>query len=631
MMKLRYGMLIQQWWQARSQTGRRRSWGCFWLFVFVWIGGAVVSYSTVAGIMRLAGGARLIMSLSMGSFGYLWALFKQLSLLQESVQTPHLLWLPLAFTMPSAIYLFFVIWDKEVHPAYALKKRMEQFADSQGRSSTASAVQQLQIEYGVPFAHVADEQQQLNRIGLDQTTGEGHILVTAPTRAGKGLHLTETLLSWHGAALVIDPKGEQFERTAAFRSQFGPVYRLPGHQIRLADYYSHLLDRDDVAELHQHWIRPWESRETIFAEKALSLFTAAGLFAEAKQLDPIRVLLDLAESDPVEALSALETVPAARRHVRVFTNGAKPDEYRDDKFVTSAYGNLTTRLATYQKHVDTIAPSDNRHLIDSSWVEQNSTIYLTYSLQDLQGAGGVIASIVAALLRHQMQAVGNKRMLVAVDELPALGLRNIANYLATAGGFGVTLLLYVQSIAQLRELYGQEGTRSVLSNCAHQLWYPPTEIETAEVMSKLYGVTLRANPAQSSSTGSRQFHNGRGERGVLTNHNEGASYAWQEKAELLPSQMMALPKEQILVSTLADKRYLFMGQRLNPIPLFNRLPSPSLLRLPTPRYSERRYLDWAVLSAESNTRPQAQPSANEVEATEDTQVSAERPPINDLI
>ena len=629
-MKLRYGMLIQQWWQARSQSSRKRSWGCVWLFVCIWIGGAFVSYSAVAGIMRLAGGARFVMSLSMGSFGYLWALFKQLGLLQESVQTPHLLWLPLAFAMPAFVYLFFVIWDKEVHPAYALKKRMEQFANSQGRGSATSVSQQLQVDYGVPFAHVADAQQKSVRVGLDYVTGEGHVLVTAPTRAGKGLHLTETLLSWHGAALIIDPKGEQFERTAAYRSQFGAVYRLPGHCIRLADYYGQLLDRDDVAELHQHWIRPWESRETIFAEKALSLFTAAGLFAEAKQLDPIRVLLDLAESDPIEALSALETVPAARRHVRVFTNGAKPDEYRDDKFVTSAYGNLTTRLATYQKHIDTIAPSNNRHLIDPSWVEQNSTIYLTYSLQDLQGAGGVIASIVAALLRQQMQAVGNKRMLVAVDELPALGLRNIASYLATAGGFGVTLLLYVQSIAQLRELYGQEGTRAVLSNCAHQLWYPPTEIETAEVMSKLYGMTLRANPAQSSSTGSRQFHNGRGERGVLTNYNEGASYAWQEKAELLPSQMMALPKEQILVSTLADKRYLFMGQRLNPIPLFNRLPSPSLLRLPTARYTERQYLDWAALSAESSTSSEAQPSTDETEAIENTPVSAENPLVGDL-
>ncbi len=452
-------------------------------------------------------------------------------------------------------------------------------------------------------------------------------MVTAPTRSGKGLHLTETLLRWRGATVIIDPKGEQLKRTAAYRSQFGPIYRLPGHRIPLSEYYGRLLDRDDVAELHQHWIRPSESRETIFAEKALSLFTAAGLFADAKQLDPLRVLLDLAESDPVEALTALETVPAARRHVRVFTNGAAPDAYRDDKFVTSAYGNLTTRLATYQKHIDTIAPPDNRHLIDPNWVADNSTIYLTYSLQELQGAGGVIASILAALLRRQMEHAQRQRLLVAIDELPAVGLKNIANYLATVGGFGETLLLYVQSIAQLRELYGREGTRSVLSNCVHQIWYPPSDIETADVMSKLYGMTLRANPSQSSSTGSRQMQNGRGERAVLTNHNEGASYAWQEKAELLPSQMMALPKEQVMVSTLADKRYLLMGRRLNPIPLFARLPPPTLLRLPIARNIQRHYLDWSTLT---RNEPPIVDTSTRDESVENTPIAAEHPPIDDL-
>ena len=190
MMNLRYGMLIQQWWQTRSPSGRRRSWGCLWLFILGWMGGAFVSYATVAGIMRLAGGARLIMSLSMGGFGWLWILFKQLGWLQESLQTPHLLWLPFAFTMPTAVYLFFVIWDKEVPPAYALQKRMTQFAASQGRDSADSVIQSLQIEHGVPFAHVPLDPQASAPIGLDGVSGEGHILVAAPTRAGKVRRVT---------------------------------------------------------------------------------------------------------------------------------------------------------------------------------------------------------------------------------------------------------------------------------------------------------------------------------------------------------------------------------------------------------------------------------------------------------
>jgi hypothetical protein len=84
------------------------------------------------------------------------------------------------------------------------------------------------------------------------------------------------------------------------------------------------------------------------------LFTAVGLYAQELGLDPLRVLLDLAESDPTEALQAMEKIATVKRHIRVFTNGAEPDDYHEDKFVTSAYGNFTTRLATYQKHIDTI-------------------------------------------------------------------------------------------------------------------------------------------------------------------------------------------------------------------------------------------------------------------------------------
>ncbi|MFQ5401802.1 MAG: type IV secretory system conjugative DNA transfer family protein, partial [Anaerolineae bacterium] len=425
-----------------------------------------------------------------------------------------------------------------------------------------------------------------------------------------GLHLTDTLLTWPGPALVVDPKGEQLERTAAWRSQFGPIYRLPGHQINLAAYYRQLLDRDDIAELHAHLMRPSESREPIFAEKTMSLLTAVGLFAEEKMLNPIRVLLDLGETDLKEALTGLETVAAARRHVRVFTNGARPNAYREDKFVTSAFGNFTTRLATYQKHIDTIAPpnANSRLVIGPDWARRNGTIYITYSLQDLKGVGGVVAAVIAAILRWQMSAQAGQarreRLLVAIDELPAVGLRNIADYLATCGGYGITLLLYVQSLSQLKELYGQEGAGAILSNCAHQVWHPPTEYETAEFMSRLYGITLKVNPAHSTSRGSRRETGKEGRTHTQTNHNQGASWSWRERAELLPSQVMSLSNDQVLVSTrmsgpesAGKQRIIFLGRRLNPVPLFEKLPPASLLRLPRPRYGKRAYTAWVEEAA----------------------------------
>jgi hypothetical protein len=166
-------------------------------------------------------------------------------------------------------------------------------------------------------------------------------------------------------------------------------------------------------------------------------------------------------------------------------------------------------------------------------------------------------------------------------------------------------------MAQLKELYRPDGTSAILSNCAHQVWYPPTEHETAEAMSRLYGMTLKANPVHSSSRGSRQHKDKEGRANLQTNNNQGASWSWHERPELLPSQVMSLPKEQVMITTLAGvQRIVFLGQRLNPIPLFDKLPPASLLRLPQPRYGERFYTRWietAVPAAKGTPLAEEQP------------------------
>jgi len=80
---------------------------------------------------------------------------------------------------------------------------------------------------------------------------------------------------------------------------------------------------------------------------------------------------------------------------------------------------------------------------------------------------------------------------------------------------------------------------------------------------------------------------------------------------------MALPKEQVMVTTLAGaQRIVFLGQRLNPIPLFDKLPPASLLRLPRPRYGpeeERFYTHWLG----TETPPiEASSAAKEIPAAE---------------
>lgn len=621
------GFYLKTWWEERPAARKRWAWGGLGLLAVVWLAGAVHAPATVDGIARLGGIWRWLLALCIGGFSFLWRLLEATGGIQETLQRPSLLWIPLAGALPAFLFGLYALFNLPVSEQYAMKKRLQRLARAQGRLESQEAAEKFAIRKGLPLVTVPDRKGKPAMVGLDFKDSEGHAMVIAPTQTGKGLHLTETLLHWPGPALVVDPKLEQLERTAAARSRLGPIFCIPGHRLHLAGYYGHLRDHDEVAELHYHLLRPWASGERIFADKALPLFLAAGDFAAAARYDALRLLMEMAESNLVEALTALRALPAARRRVDTFTNGTPVASCYEDRFVTSAWGHFTTQLFPYQKHVDTIAPASRDNVIPPDWVRQNATIYITYDMSELEAVGGVIAAMIAALLRYQIQRKCKERLLVAIDELPAVGLRNLIKYQPVCAGYGITMLLYAQTVTQLDSLYGEDDRQTLISNCRHQLWYPSGDMKTAQEMSTRYGVTLKEVPARTISTADRQAGSG-GSRSRTRSSSDSVSL--REGPALLPTEMQALPDDQVLAVTHGDRSYVFLGRRLNPIPRFPLLPPPTGLRLPKAVYGERRYPDWAALAARVQGRPNAPgspaPAANREDVTPPEAARSEPPP-----
>ncbi len=118
-------------------------------------------------------------------------------------------------------------------------------------------------------------------------------------------------------------------------------------------------------------------------------------------------------------------------------------------------------------------------------------------------------------------------------------------YLATVGGYGITMLLYAQSLSQLEGIYGKPGANAILSNCAHQLWYPPNDFQTAAHISDIIGTKLEPN--RSFSTVSRTITNKEGQlQGVP---QQSVNESLHETPAFLPTQVMALPKDKVFVLT----------------------------------------------------------------------------------
>jgi hypothetical protein len=276
----------------------------------VWLAAGTYNYIRVFPALFPQPARRALVAVGYGVFGPL---------------VPHLP-LPSQFALPAieigsrvfAALLLLLVVRLLLPPASIqteIQDQAQRHADLQGRMHPAQLARRLSHgRMGVPLVRVGRQV-----IGVPHGADLGHVAVIAPTRSGKGLHLTQSLLTWPGAAVVVDPKREQWQRTAGWRAaNVGPVYCLPPAGIDLLDYFR-LDDPLDVQELHQHLIRPWQDKDPVFAEKCLSLFTAAAQVGAATGAHPLRVLASWADQRAPIALQ--EAYPHARAAIDRFVDG----------------------------------------------------------------------------------------------------------------------------------------------------------------------------------------------------------------------------------------------------------------------------------------------------------------------
>lgn len=372
-------------------------------------------------------------------------------------------------------------------------------------------------------------------IGVPRGEDSGHVAIMGPTRSGKGLHLTQTLLTWQGPALVIDPKGEQLARTRSSIEARGPIYTIPGDSIDLCKLFDQ-TDANDVIELHYHTLRPWAEREPIFSEKALHVYRAA-----ARAENMIATLGRWANMPmPVALAQAWELDPDA---TAVFTNGRDPADAPNDRFATSSWGTFTTKFASFLSHIESLSTTT----IPEDWAEQGGSIFITWPMHQLKAVGPMVSALIAGLLRQRLQRP-RLPVLFAIDEAPAVALGNVADYMATSGGYGVTLLLYAQSVPQLLGVYSQADVKAILGNCHHQVWYPPQDTETARMISTIFGTRVEIAPSTYESPGS---------------WIPGTGASTRYRPALEDAQAMALPEGAVVA---ISRGLRFIGQRLDPRP-----------------------------------------------------------------
>ncbi|MAT97762.1 MAG: hypothetical protein CL608_11505 [Anaerolineaceae bacterium] len=450
--------------------------------------------------------------------------------------------------------------------SWQLARRQKQHRLAQGRLTANEAASRLPDSGEMPLARLPVSHGATPTV-YATAENRGHLLIVAPPGSLWREQLRLTLSHWPGAALVVDPDGQLYRQTAAFRQAlYGVVYAHPGYRLRFNNLLR--LWHEEVAfQLHQLLMPELSQADSssdanhTATNRTVSLFCAIGFYSLAHKCNPFQLLLDVALTDMLSALAALETVPQARLHVRHFSKGQPPQLAIYDEATVQAFSWFSHQLWRYQEAYATFAlPPVSEGVVPEQWFREKKTLYLTYTTSQMAEMAGLVAAIVhSQLLAHQTFG-GGRPLLLVLDAALANRLPHFTQFLTTASDYGITVVLTAPSLTALDALTPTGSGETLAGQFGHQLWYVPRDRETAVHISTRYGTSL------------------------------------DKSGELVPAlsaeEVLGWADEALLLVTRQERPYVFLGQ---PVKLPEDFPQRQPPLLPTPGAKPRSYDKWLPL------------------------------------
>jgi type IV secretion system protein VirD4 len=413
----------------------------------------------------------------------------------------------------------------------------------------------------------------LRRLHYLRHNGPEHILAFAPTRSGKGVGLViPSLLAWSESCVVYDIKGENWAKTAGYRSKsghlcfkFSPVEEGNGSRFNpLAEVrVGTARDVSDAQNVADMIVRTGEDspQERYWQDAAASItagmilhvcYAAAAEGREACVADLARVFTRPGQSfnETLHELRNYPHDPTRRYGWKVYTGEPtathpvvqeKVQEMLDkeDKDFSGVLSTAKTALTLYSD------PLVSRNTAASDFTindlvnhEAPISLYLVVPPSDkirLRPLIRLIFTMIVNRLTERMDFEGPSqkknryRLLFMIDEFPSLKRMEVfADALSYMAGYGLKAYLITQDIRQVVDEYGPN--ESIVSNCHVRVAYAPNQYDTAELLSKMTG----------SKTVQKATYNFSGSRvSPILNHIN-ASVEQIERPLMTPDEVMRL-------------------------------------------------------------------------------------------
>lgn len=383
------------------------------------------------------------------------------------------------------------------------------------------------------------------RVHYLRDCGSGHVLIEAPTRAGKGVNtIVPTLLAWPHSALIHDFKYELWPLTAGARRQNGslclkfdpvnpddPGVRYnPLEEVRLRTPYE-TADVQNLVEIlvdhdgrgfsgnDSHWVQAGKALLTgavlhlLYAEPNKTLRGLIGLLSDPESKIPETIeRIMTSEHDPTGAMGwhtsrgvPTRTHPIVAESMREVLNKAEKDG-------SGVISEVVTRLPLYRDPLIAAATECSDFRIDDLVNRvQPVSLYLVVPWESSDRLKPLMRLMINQFVRRLTAklAFRNGRpvsphrhpLLLMLDEFGLLGHFEVfADAMSHMAGFGLRACLAVQSFNQIYKSYGRHQT--ITSNCDTTVRFTPNDIGTAEEISRLIGQTNVRHEHRTQSGGS---------------------------------------------------------------------------------------------------------------------------------
>ncbi|MBB5730903.1 type IV secretion system protein VirD4 [Sphingomonas prati] len=386
------------------------------------------------------------------------------------------------------------------------------------------------------------------------TNAEAHVLLEAPTGAGKGVGIViPNLLNWAGSVVCLDMKQENYIKTAGFRAKHGQSVFLfdPVNREGLTACYNPIgyIDRNDtvqvVDELQKIGAMLFpapEKGDPFWSEAARTAFVGVGAWLAATPTLPFtigEIYRSINTGDPKTrfAQEIVDRQEAGKPLSIACVTALSDFTSASDNTFGGIKQSVTTKLGLWlNPYIDKATATSDFDLRELRL--KPMSIYLGATANNIDRLEPLYNLIFQQIVDLNTDSnIGEfdpktqHRCLILLDEFAKLGrVPVIVSAISFVRSYGLNLLIVVQNKAQLKD-----GADEISANSDVTVIYTPKEFKDAKDISDRLGT--HGLGAKSKSRGGSLFGQS----------NNSVSESEHARALMMPQEVLTMPLEEILI------------------------------------------------------------------------------------